>query len=218
MPAMAMPSALQVRRALPGLALALTAAALIALVTVDRPLGRFYSDHGVEARAGWLRVLHWLDRATGSELHWRWTASAALAGLGVLAFAVTRWRGAARVWWYAAAVHVLALRATDQLKPLAGRLRPSQWVHVGGDMFGRGGESFPSGYAAYYFGLVVPFAVAWPRIGVPLLVVPCFVAWSRVAVDAHFVSDVLGSALLVTILAWALAYPFRIDGRARWRR
>jgi membrane-associated phospholipid phosphatase len=127
-------------------------------------------------------------------------------------------RAGARVWFFAATVHVLTRLGAEELKPVLGRLRPSQWAPHGGPMFFQHGVSFPSGYAAYYFGIVAPFAVAWPRVGIPLLVVPCFVAWSRVAVDAHFVSDVVAAAAMVGFVTWIFALGFRIDGRSRWRR
>lgn len=212
-----MPSSLAVRRALPWLGLAFGAVTALAIVAIDRPLARFYDDHGVSARATWTAIRQWLDDHHGFDVH-KWFAAYVFAGIGVALLAIPRLRGAARVWWYAALVHVAARMITTELKPALGRLRPSQWIERGADgpTFLEGGISFPSGHASYYLGLVVPLAVAWPRIGLPLLIVPCFVAWSRVAVNAHFVADITGSAALVLVLAWALAYPFRI-GRP-WRR
>ena len=214
---MAVPTALQVRRALPWIALGLAAAAALAIVAIDRPMARYYADHGVEARADWTRIRVWIDTHTGIDVH-QWFLAIVTVGLGVVAALVPRLRGSARVWFFAAAVQVVTRLATTELKPALGRLRPSQWVDRGGPTFFEHGVSFPSGHATYYLGLVVPFAIAWPRVGLPLLIVPIFVAWSRVAVNAHFVADILGSAALVALITWALALAFRIDGRRGWRR
>lgn len=225
-----MPSSIRVRRALPWAALGFTAAAVIAILLVDRPLARFYAEHGVEARQTWTDVRKAIDEhtgltagewftddVTGLELH-EWFVATVFVIVGAIALVVPRLRATARVWWFAAAVHVIARLLTNEGKELTGRLRPFQWVERGGATFGEGGVSFPSGHASYYLGLVLPFAVAWPRIGLPLLIVPAFVAWSRVAVNAHFVADILASGALVSLLTWALAHAFRIDGRPRWRR
>lgn len=212
-----MSTTLRLRRGLPGLAIGAALATALAIVAIDRPLARFYGDHGVEARATWTSVRVWIDTHTGIDLH-RWFLALVFTAIGVASALVPRLRGRARVWIFAAAVHVVSRLATTELKPLLGRLRPSQWIAHEGPTFFEHGISFPSGHATFYVSLVLPFAVAWPRAGVPLLIVPAFVAWSRVAVNAHFVSDVLGSVALVALVTWLFALALRIDGGPGWRR
>lgn len=204
-------------RVLPWLTVVLAVATVVAIVAIDRPMARYYADHGVEARADWTRIRVWIDTNTGIDVH-KWFAAIVLGGVGVLWALHPRTRGSARVWFFAIAVHVVTRLVTTELKPAFGRLRPSQWIERGGASFGEGGISFPSGHATFYLGLIAPFAIAWPRVGVPLLIVPGFVAWSRVAVNAHFVGDILGSAALVALVSWLFALAFRIDGRPGWKR
>lgn len=102
------------------------------------------------------------------------------------------------------------------VKRLAGRLRPeklpeSGWV----DHFFAGGHSFPSGHTAFYAGLLLPLAWAWPRARPALLLLALLVPLARVLENDHFAGDVLGSLALTLVSVRALVELFERRG---WHR
>jgi membrane-associated phospholipid phosphatase len=124
---------------------------------------------------------------------------------------------------FVAAVHVLSRLAMVHLKDLTGRLRPLEWLHVGGDstFFWLEGISFPSGHVVLFASLAIPAlallprtAPAWLRWALWALV--AFVGIARIVASAHFVSDVLGAVSLVALIAWlcGLAIRPRVDHRS----
>ncbi|NCP10808.1 MAG: phosphatase PAP2 family protein [Sphingomonadales bacterium] len=97
--------------------------------------------------------------------------------------------------------------SVDLIKWIAGRERPVHWLAQGddaSDWLVGGNYSFPSGHAAYYWALVLPVAIRWPRIGVPLLALSLYVAEQRVLVLAHHWGDVLASIGIAMLWAAAL--------------
>ncbi|MBV8685606.1 MAG: phosphatase PAP2 family protein [Alphaproteobacteria bacterium] len=115
---------------------------------------------------------------------------------------------------YVGAVQLACTLAADLAKPPFGRLRPFQAAADGrwsdlwfmGERYG----SFPSGHAAFYAGLFVPLALAFPRWAPPLLAVPLLVAAERILSHDHYPSDVGASFLLAALLAGGL---WRLAGR-----
>ena len=94
-----------------------------------------------------------------------------------------------------------------------GRLRPQQvlasgdWAHV----WHAGGGSFPSGHSAFYFGLLLPLAVACPRRWqrMLLLAIPVFVVLARIDLEKHFLSDVSASAIIAALYALVVSIVLR---------
>jgi membrane-associated phospholipid phosphatase len=128
-----------------------------------------------------------------------------LLGAGsAITLGVPRWRPRAHGWLYVTFVYLAAQNATLWLKTLTGRLRPDEWLRIGGSTFGHlgVGYAFPSGHVALVAGLVVPLVIAWPRGRLLLVVVP-FVMTARVVMNAHFLSDVLGALVIVLAIAAA---------------
>ncbi len=78
------------------------------------------------------------------------------------------------------------------LRFMLGRARPI--AHVGGGFYGPDlraeYQGCPSGHSATAFGAAVPFVIAEPRIGVPMLGLAGGVAWSRMYLNQHFPADV----------------------------
>jgi membrane-associated phospholipid phosphatase len=98
----------------------------------------------------------------------------------------------------------------DLLKMLFGRARPSlldgegifEWA-----WFATGSQwaSFPSGHSNTVFALALALTALLPRWKIPLLIFAVLVAGSRVVIAAHFLSDILGGALVASITtAWLI--------------
>ncbi len=197
-------------RALLPIAAALAALTALAIVAIDQPVARYQAT--IAPPALWKDGLAAIDRATGLSW-WKWLPTTVIAGVALLALALPPLRRARRGLGLLALVHVATKLALFVLKPGLGRLRPGQWLAHGGDAtFGfADGVAFPSGHTGHYLSIALPLAVAWPRLGVPLLIVPVFAATSRLATNAHFVSDVTGAAALVVAFTWVAARALRLD-------
>jgi membrane-associated phospholipid phosphatase len=123
---------------------------------------------------------------------------------GVL-FAIRRFRRGAWIALYVGLVQFLSTTIADLAKPPFGRLRPWEAAGQGGaDVWFVGANSFPSGHAAFYGGLFLPFVALAPRLTPLWLVPPLFVAAARVMVSDHYLSDVAFSLALAALLAAAL--------------
>ncbi len=186
----------------------------LCIVTIDQPIARWIG--GYARLELWDRVLDGLEWALLLPVHKY--ASMFVLAIGLLAtMAVPRWRDQAAVWMYFAGVHIISRFAMNHLKVETGRLRPSEWLAKGGDTFWRDdGFSFPSGHVVLFASVVIPAAVIWPRTR-PLLAIVGFVMIARLAVNAHFVSDVIGAITLVTLVSWGLGALVRPLTRSRPR-
>lgn len=195
------PSSAAVRRVLPPLAVILAVATGLAIVTIDQPVARALARY--EPAALWRDGLRVIDRGTG-WLWWKWLPTTIVVAVASVAAVAPRLRRYARGLGAMALVHGATKLILLYTKPGLGRLRPSQWLAAGGDdtFWFTDGVGFPSGHTGHYLSIALPLAVAWPRLGLPLLIVPVFASASRIATDAHFVSDVLGSAALVVALTY----------------
>jgi undecaprenyl-diphosphatase len=119
---------------------------------------------------------------------------------------------------------LLCWRAADFLQHYFERVRPMDWVVKHETAF-----SYPSSHAAIAFGFYGLWAamIFWSdlpagvrRAGALLLAaLTVAICWSRLALGAHYVTDLLGGALLaIGLVAAGLAVvpiaPFRIAGRS----
>lgn len=70
--------------------------------------------------------------------------------------------------------------------------------------------SFPSDHATFAFGVAVALALALRRVGVAALLLAVLISFARVYVGEHYVSDVLGGALIGATVAYVIhwARPF----------
>lgn len=108
---------------------------------------------------------------------------------------------------YIGVVQFLATTIADLSKPVFGRLRPHEAMPDGAglDHWFAGGQSFPSGHAAFYAGLFVPLIILWPRYALVWITIPLLVAAQRLLAHDHYLSDVAASIGLATLLSVALA-------------
>ncbi|MGE0402535.1 MAG: phosphatase PAP2 family protein [Kofleriaceae bacterium] len=180
---------------------------IVCILFVDQPVARLIAEY--EPAAFWNRGIDLLEWGVGLPV-FRWLSGVVLVVGMIAAVAVPRWRVRAPAWTFMAACHVLSQVSTRYLKEWTGRLRPLEWMKQGGTetFLWEKGISFPSGHVAIFASVVIPFVALFPRWW-PLLGVAAFAMAARVAVDAHFVSDVLGGITLVSLVAWLLGWAIR---------
>lgn len=191
------------------LPVALVCAVLTALciVTIDQPLARWIATRETHPDV-WNQIIAYLEYPLGIEPY-KWTGVWILVGGSILTLAITKLRPAAFGFLLVAAVHLLDRNVTMWMKFGFGRLRPSQWLAKGGDAwFREGGFSFPSGHVTLFGSIAIPLAVMYPRMR-PLLAVVVFAMCARPAVNAHFLSDVLGGLALTAALTWLCLVALR---------
>jgi membrane-associated phospholipid phosphatase len=187
------------------LQVALVSAILTALciVTIDQPLARWLATRETYPDV-WNQIIAILEYPLGIE-PWKWTGICVLVAGSLATLLVPRLRPAASIVLMLALTHLLARNASLWVKTLTGRYRPPQWIKHGGDTFWHdGAHSFPSGHVLLFGSILVPLAIAYPRAR-PLLGILGFVMLARVAVNAHFVSDVLGGLACVAVFTWLSA-------------
>ena len=114
----------------------------------------------------------------------------------------------------------IAGAANSTLKVAAGRARPAFTQDAGwhGLRTGYKYNSFPSGHTAAttaFFGALV---FARRRVGLWLLPIPLLIAFSRIYLNAHYLSDVVGGALvgiLAALVSWHFISTNMLDTRPR---
>lgn len=89
-----------------------------------------------------------------------------------------------------------------ELKDLFGRVRPCNSMDVR-LLVGCGGSySFPSGHATNIFSAMVFLTIRYRRFAPLFLAIATAVAYSRVYVGVHYPLDVIGGAVLGTVMAF----------------
>ena len=128
-----------------------------------------------------------------------------------LLLAVISWLRGNRRWVRIALTMILACAiagiAARGLKVATGRARPSVKHELGwnGPRWSAKYHSFPSGHTAAttaFFGVLI---FANRRVGLALLPIPFLIAASRIYVAAHYLSDVVGAAIIGFLCAWLCA-------------
>ncbi len=113
-------------------------------------------------------------------------------------------------------VHLGSRLVTNWIKDGTGRFRPFQVIKKGLDgSFGwEGGVAFPSGHVTLFASLAIPILYVFPRTriaAIPMAIIVTYVALARIAVNAHWISDTLGSISLVLLMTWAACLVTRPD-------
>lgn len=122
---------------------------------------------------------------------------------------------------------IVTITLADQIssfvvKPLVGRVRPCHVLDHVRLLVGCGsGKSFTSSHATNNFALAVLVSHFFPVTRPWLLLFASLVAFSRVYVGVHYPSDILGGAVLGTLIALAVAYGWEKGSalvRTLWKR
>lgn len=180
-------------------------ASLVAIVQFDAwTMHRL--EHAVPQRATLIDLQRIVDAVTLKRVSA--IVGPVLALVGWAAWRRGAWKDRYVMGW--GGVITLSEYSVDILKPLMGRERPMHWLATNepsSRWFIDHAVSFPSGHTAYFWALVLPVVIRWPRIGIPLLVLPVCVTAQRLLVLAHHPGDVLASIGIV-LLATAAVMPW----------
>ncbi len=192
-----------------------TASVLLTLAGVlwlDRPLAEFIRASGWENARIFSAGTDLLDTASGIKLY-KLLPGVALALVGGVLLIAVRMRRHGAVLLFVGVSQMLSTLIGGWSKNLFGRLRPHELLDNGNweRIWFAAGVSFPSGHAAYYFGLFLPLAYLFPRWRLALLVTPFFIAAARVNANMHFFSDVTASMALAALVTLAIAAVLRVE-------
>jgi len=200
------------RRFLVVFAIIAAACAALGFAGLDRPLAEWVRGSGIENAPFFVWGLAALDTVTVLHLFVvPWIAIVA----GALLLRGERRERLGMTLVTAGLVQLAAIHTMLLAKDYFGRLRPfkvfdkGDWSHL----WFVGGDSFPSGHSAFYFGICLPLAAACPIrwLRWVLVAIPLYVVLARIDMAKHFLSDVSTSALMVSVYALVAAWL-----TARW--
>lgn len=149
----------------------------------------------------WVRMYALASTRAGDG--WLWYA----IGIAVLLFG-----GEERIAVLAAAglSAVMSILLFIWLKRTTGRRRPCQIEpHCWATLLPPDQFSFPSGHTMTAFAVVVPTAMFYPSIAIPLVFCAISIAASRILLGMHFLSDVIVGALIGTGLGYLGFFAFQ---------
>jgi len=200
----------------PSFALLITAGAFaiattLSILFVDSSAARTLAQY--QPSGAWDTGIEILEWAILLPLH-KLALPVALVVAMLASVLVKRWRGVAPALMTITAVHLFTRLVTNWIKDGTGRYRPAEYLKKGVDgSFGwEGGVAFPSGHVVLFASLVIPVLFVFPRtrvLAIPLCAIVVFVAAARIAVNAHWISDTLGSITLIALVTWAVSWGTR---------
>jgi membrane-associated phospholipid phosphatase len=164
---------------------------------------------GADAGGGALRMDHRLS--LDNDGVWAVPAQRSVLGaVGIAVGAVALWEGAdtrvGKTAWQAVDAAVVGGVASEGLKRVFARERPSSTDDPDRWFKGHSNRSFPSGEATVMAAFVTPFVLEY-RHDYPLVyaleLLPAYTALARVKVQAHWQSDVLAGFALGTAAGFA---------------
>ena len=198
-----------------GLLVFIAVTALLTLVSIlflDRPLAEWIRASGWENARLLFTGMAWLDAVSGINIHII-LPGLVLTVIGGVLWIPMRMRRYGAALLFTGATQVLSMLTCGMGKDLFHRVRPHELLDSGNwdRIWFVSGGSFPSGHAAFYFGLFLPLVYLFPRWRWLLLAPPFFIAAARVNANMHFLSDVTASMALAALFTLAMATLLRTE-------
>jgi len=204
------------KRALAWTAATAAALALISIFVFDRAIALAVHGSLLENARVFVDGREMLDVAAGRSLLGsnlslsNLLLGGALIALGALWWLAWRTSYFARALVFTGLTQIATIGCAWVIKDVFGRLRPNEVIALGNwdHVWFAGGNSFPSGHNAFFWGLFLPLAYLFPKYRIPLLILPLFIALARIDENYHFLSDVLAAIALasfVTLIAAIMA-------------
>lgn len=186
---------------------------LLSIFFFDQPVADFAQRTGGRQSVVLQQGTRWLEIASGLPIA-RYFLTYVLLTASAVLFISRSSRPVAWMVLFIACTQLVTRLTAGALKGVFERLRPFEVIQAGNwdwKFFAGHGTSFPSGHAAFFWGLFFPLAFLFPRYRVPLLIVPLFICAARVGVNEHWCSDVIASAALAASITLAFIWLSRMS-------
>jgi membrane-associated phospholipid phosphatase len=171
---------------------------LISVLLVDQPLALWIDKNLLSIQPIFLGMTHTSEVLTGFPISKYLPAFVAL-GIGVAIHGFTRSINTARYFYFVGLTFFFSRIVAGTVKNLFLRSRPISLLEnreQTDTFFVDGGNSFPSGHTAHYWGLLLPLAILFPKYRVALLIIASILSLARVVVNHHYLGDVLASVMV----------------------
>ena len=185
---------------------------LLSIFFFDQPIAAFVQRVGGRASPLLQKGTSLLEVLFGFTVA-KYALTCALLAVAAIFYAWKSTRPAAWMILFVACSQLVARVTAGTLKNLFERLRPYEVIQAGNwdwKFFGEEGNAFPSGHAAFFWGLFFPLAFLFPRFRIPLAIIPLFIAVARVGVNDHWCSDVLASIAIAALITLLFIWIFRM--------
>ena len=200
------------RRQLIYSALASVLLTLLCIFLVDQPVAAFVQRVDGASSAILLKGTKFLEVLFGYPIS-RYAVTVALIAAGLLLLPWKATRPGAWMLLFIGCTQGTTRIIVGTLKGVFDRLRPFEVIQAGNwdwKFFSGGGDAFPSGHSAHFWGLYFPLAFLFPRYRIPLAIIPLFIAVARVGINVHWCSDVIGSIAVAAAVTLLSSVVFRM--------
>lgn len=179
------------------------------IVFIDHPLARYINEN-------YSHTSYSLSASSLAELLSGFLLPKYLVGFlaiitGLIVYLKTWNENVAIRFAYIGATYIATRFVTDILQVIFLREGPLDLIMPAAisKEFFLNGSSFPSVYAAYFFGWILPLVVVFPRHKW-LLLLPVFVVVSRMLTNTHYLGDVLAAIAIAVLFTWLFAKIFKV--------
>ena len=199
-------------KALAWISAALLVGIFVSIAAVGRPFALFIQDQ--------LGTATWLAGGFTIALEWifafdlsKYLYAFVLLLIAAVFHVVQKSAARARYFYFVGATLLMSRVISGTLKNVFERVRPAEFLksRAPEDFFVDGGSSFPSGHSAFYLGLFLPLALLFPRYKWLLIGFAALASLARVLELDHYLSDILASAFVATLLVFLFAKWLRVQ-------
>ncbi|MBL7697109.1 MAG: phosphatase PAP2 family protein [Chitinophagaceae bacterium] len=187
---------------------------LASVAGIDKPLAVYAENNLKSLDTAIEPVILYLETIFGFGIS-KYLFGFVAVAVGLAAYLFKR-PDVSRIFLFIGLTHIITRVVAGVLKNAFLRPRPFEWLDGNDSGFFSVGNSFPSGHAAHFFGLLLPIVFLYRRFAW-MLVLPVFVSLSRIIANDHYLSDVLASVAIAVLFTWIFARLFKIRTLVRPR-